>query len=195
MEVQQLHARQRYTDAMERLREAEALKPENAVVFNARGSIYTGMRDFDKAREWFKKSEALSPTAFEPKFNLTELDYVQGNYEVAGAGFSKLLADHPKLPLQVRHLTQFKVLVCSLKRDKIVEAEAMMKNFTFMDDTAAYYFAKAAFAYQKDDKALATEWVTKATKIFKPVEIAPYMDSLMEARWLPSLAVPNDPKK
>lgn len=194
-ECQQLSFQQRFFEALDRLHQAEKLKPDHATVHNVRGSVYTGMRDFEKARESFTKAQAINPAAFEPRFNLTELDYVTGDYAKAEAGFTKLLAEFPKLPLEVRHLTQFKVLVCQLKQKKIAEAESGMKAFTFMDDTAAYYYAKAAIAFQKGDKGEATEWVTKAQKIFKPVENAPYLDTLMEARWIASLTVPDDPKK
>lgn len=194
-EAQQLSFAQRFFEALDRLHQAEKLKPDHPTVHNVRGSVHTGMRDFEKARESFTKAQALNPAAFEPKFNLTELDYVTGDYAKAEAGFTKLLSEFPKLPLEVRHLTQFKVLVCQLKQKKIAEAETGMKSFTFMDDTAAYYYCKAAFSFQKGDKADATEWVAKAQRIFKQVENAPYLDSLMEARWIASLTVPDDPKK
>lgn len=194
-EIQQLHARQKFFEALEKLHQAEELRPNDPIVSNVRGSIYTGMRDFEKAREAFVKAGALNPTAFEPRFNLTELDYVTGSHKEAEAGFTKLLADFPKLQLEVRHLTQFKILVCQLKQDKVADAEKSMKAFTFMDDTAAYYFAKAAFAFHKGDKAEAADWVAKAQKIFKEIQTVPYLDTLMEARWIPSLTVPDDPKK
>ena len=194
-EAQQLSFQQRFFEALDRLHQAEKLKPDHPTVHNVRGSVHTGMRDFEKARESFTKAQALNPAAFEPKFNLTELDYVTGDYAKAEAGFTKLLTEFPKLPLEVRHLTQFKVLVCQLKQQKVAEAEAGMKGFTFMDDTAAYYYAKAAFCFQKGEKGEASDWVTKAQKIFKPIENAPYLDSLMEARWIASLTVPDDPKK
>lgn len=191
MEAQQLHARQRLGEAMEKINEADALEPDNAMVNNVRGSLYTAMRDFDKAREAFKKSEAKSPGAFEPKFNLTELNYVQGKYADAEAGFAKLLTDYPKIRVEVRHLTQFKMMVCQLKQNKFAEAEAVMKSFTFMDDTPAYYFAQSALFYQKDNKPEAQEWVAKATKIFKSPENVPYLDTMMEAHWIPSMSVPD----
>lgn len=195
VEVQQLHGRGRHFEALQKLNDAESLFPDSPIVHNMRGSVHTGMRAFDKARECFEQSAKLSPDAFEPKFNLTELDYVQGRYAEAEKSFARLLADYPKLPLQVRHLTQFKLLVCRLKMDDAPGAEVMLKNFTFMDDTAAYYYSKAAFAFQKNDKSQAANWLAKADKIFKPIEKAPYLDTLMEARWVESVGVPAEPGK
>ena len=191
-EVQQLHSRQRYTEAMQKLNEADILAPDNAMLANVRGSIYTNMRDFTKARESFIKAQTLSPAAFEPQFNLTELIYVEQKYPEAEAAFTKLLTDFPKLREEVRHLTRFKIIICQLKQNKADEATKGMAAFTSMDDTPAYFFCKAAAAFQKDDKADAQSWIAKAQKIFKPQLNAVYLDTLMEARWLPSLAVPDE---
>jgi tetratricopeptide (TPR) repeat protein len=191
-EVQQLHSRQRYAEAMLKLNEADTIAPNNAMLANVRGSIYTNMRDFAKAKESFLKAQTLSPVAFEPRFNLTELLYVEQKYPEAEAAFTKLLADFPKLREDVRHLTRFKIIICQLKQNKTEDAIKGTAAFTSMDDTPAYFFCKAAFAFQKDDKADAQSWIAKAQKIFKPQQNAVYLDSLMEARWLQSLAVPDE---
>ena len=67
--------------------------------------------------------------------------------------------------------------------------------FTFMDDTPAYYFAKAALAFvqKKDDEA--KEWLEKANVIFKSADNATYLDSLMETRHIPNIMfAPSEPK-
>ncbi|WP_075087964.1 hypothetical protein [Verrucomicrobium spinosum] len=188
-EAQGLHATQKNFDALQKLDEAELLQPSSPLIPNVRGSIFTAMRDIPKARENFEKARSLSPEAFEPKFNLVELDYVEGKYPEAEAGFSKLLTDYPKLKLEVRHLSQFKVLVCRLKQGDVSGAQEIAKNFTFMDDTPAYYYSKAAFAYQEGKKGEGNEWLGRAAGIYKQPILVPYIDSLMEAKWVESLGV------
>ncbi len=195
MDVQRLQAEGKNANALEKLNLAEELQPQSPIIPNARGSIYTAMRNFDKARECFNKAKEQSPDSFEPKFNLTELNYVQGKYADAEASFSKLLTDFPKIRQEVRHLIQFKVLVCQLKQDKVSEAETTKKAFTFMDDTPAYYFTQAAFAFQKNNKPDAQEWLTKAGTIFKLPDNAAYLDTLMEAHWIDSISVPESVSK
>ncbi len=190
IEANNLNIKKRYAEALEHLAEAEALKQDEALVHNMRGSIQTGLRDLVKARESFNKALELKPSSFEPKFNLAELDYIEARYQEAGTAFQQLLKDFPKLPLQARHLTTFKVLVCQLKQNLMEEAAATAKSFTFMDDTPAYYYGKAAFAFQKDNRQEAQEWLDKAERIFKTEDVAPYIDSLLEARWLDHVAVP-----
>lgn len=195
MDVQRLQSEGKHSEALEKLHLAEELQPQSPIIPNARGSIYTAMRNFDKAREYFTKAREQSPDSFEPKFNLTELDYVQGKYKEAEMGFTQLLNDNPKIRMPVRHLIQFKVLVCQLKQDKILEAETTMKAFTFMDDTPAYYYAKSAFAFQKNNKTEAHEWLKKGGTIFKIQDNSPYLDTLMEAHWIESISVPESVNK
>ena len=190
-EVQQLQGKHRFYDALQKLTDAEAIAPKNPMIFNIRGSILTGMRDFEKAKVEFEKAHELTPDSFEPEFNLAELFYVDEKYDKAEEAFAKLIEKHIKLREDVRHLTIFKIIVCELKQNKLAEAEKNAKTFTFMDDTPAYYFTKAAFAFQKNDSRGASEWLEKAGTIFKQGQNPVYVDSLMEAKWIPSLTVPE----
>ncbi|MBX7210697.1 MAG: hypothetical protein K1X78_20490 [Verrucomicrobiaceae bacterium] len=189
-EAQDLQGRHRYFDALAKLDQAEKLTPEDPNIFNTRGAIYLvpAVRDFDKAQEQFEKAQVLAPTALAPKFNLAELFFVKQKFAESEAGFAALLKDFPKLQIGVRHLVVFKVLISQAEQGKIDAANATLKtHFTFMDDTPAYYFAKAsiAFAQKKEDDA--KEWIEKAKVIFKPVDNSPYLDSLMETRHIPNI--------
>ena len=195
-EARELMSKQRPSEALAKLDEAEKFAPSSAVVWNMRGSVYTAapMRDFAKARECFEKAEKITPESFEPKFNLAELLYVQQKYDEAEKALSKIAETFIKLREDVRHLVQFKILVCQLKLGKLEEAEKTRKTFTFMDDTPAYYFATAAFCFHRNDLAEARVWIGKAERLFKLPANAVYLDSLMEARWLPQISVPEQGK-
>lgn len=189
-EAQDLQSRHRYFDALAKLDEAEKLTPEDPNIFNIRGAIYLvpAVRDFEKAQEQFVKSQALAPDALAPKFNLAELLFVKHSFAEAEPAFAALLKEFVKLPMNIRHLVAFKLLSCQAEQKKISDAEKTLKaHFTFMDDTPAYYFAKAevAFAQKKDDEA--KDWLTKANTIFKPADNSAYLDSLMELRHVPNI--------
>ncbi|HSI62364.1 MAG TPA: hypothetical protein VLE43_04575 [Candidatus Saccharimonadia bacterium] len=193
-DVRDLHTKQQYAEALKRLEEAETLRQDNAMVNNIRGSIYTMMRDYAKARESFEASSKLKPDAYEPRFNLVELDFVEGKYQAAEAGFSGLLREFPKLQAGPRQLAQLKIVVCQLKQDKTEEAAASAKAFAFPDNSPAHYCSQAAFAFQQKDTAAALEWMNKAGKIFQRGEMVPYVDALVEAKWI-QVAASNQPKK
>jgi len=197
-EAQELQGRQRYVDALAKLDEAEELAPNLPDIYNMRGSIYLApsLRDYTKAGEMFDKAEAMQPGQLAPRFNKAELLFVQHDWAAAGAAFHKILNDFPKTPMPVRHLIIFKRLICEVKQDQLDIAEKTLKDtFTFMDDTPAYYYSKAAIAFQKKDEAAAKDWLSRAEGIFKPVEISAYMDSFMEVRWLPNIGLPPMEKK
>lgn len=192
-EIQELQQRHRYVDALAKLDELEAESPDLVDIYNMRGSIYLtpALRDFAKATEMFDKAEKMQPGSLPPRFNKAELLFVKHDWAGARAAFQKLLEDFPKLPLQVRHLVLYKRLVCEVKQDQIDAANKTLKDhFTFMDDTPAYYMGHAAIAFQQKKESEAKDWIKRADGIFKTSENSPYMDTLMEARWVPNIGLP-----
>lgn len=191
-EVQTLQMRKRFMDALEKLDEAEKLQPDKAQVHNLRGAIYLSsqMRNFEKARAEFLRAQEIEPEAMPPRFNLAEEDYVQGHFAESEKAFAEVLAKFPKIPANVRHMVIFKQIVCMAKQDKMEEAAKLMNdNFTFMDDTPAYYFCKAVLALQKKDEKTGNGWLTKAQLIFKKTDTSAYLDTLIEGHYIDSIGV------
>lgn len=193
-EAQSLQGRKRYIDALFKLDDAEKLAPERAEIYNIRGAIYLAamLRDAKIAREQFTKARELQPTEMPPYFNLGEVDFVQQNWPDAQATFEDVLRRFPKLPLHVHHLVLFKILVSMAQQDKLADAEKLLvEHFTFLDDTPAYYFAKAVLAKRRNAERDCNDWLTKAQIIFKPNATSSYLDTLMESHIVDSLSVPN----
>lgn len=196
-EIQELQVKQRYVEATNLLDEIEARYPDRPELLNIRGALYLtpALRDFAKAEEMFDKALKLAPNEFPLHFNKAELLFVKHEWAAASKAFQKLLDDNPKLPLAYRHMVLFKRLVCEVKQDQLPVAEkTLADNFTFMDDSPAYYFSKAALSFHKKEEAAAQDWVKRATSIFKPAENSAYIDTLMEVRWMPNIALPEEPK-
>jgi tetratricopeptide (TPR) repeat protein len=196
-DAQSLQGRKRYIDAFTKLDEAEKLDPKRPEIYNIRGAIHLALqvRDLDKAREQFIKARELSPDAMPPLFNLSEVEFVAQKWAAAEKGFQEVLTRFPKLAAGVRHLITFKVILSMVKQNKFAEAEKMAAdNFSFMDDTPAYYFSKAVIALQKDDKRNGNDWLAKAQIIFKQQDNSAYLDSLMESHYIDSLATGGEAK-
>jgi len=192
-EAYNLQTRKRFVDALSKLSEAEALDPKNPEVYNLRGSIYLGaqIRDIALARADFKKAKELSPDQVPPFFNLAETDFVAGDFAAAEAAFTALIEKFPRMPMSMRHLVHFKILVSMAKQQKLKEGEAYLaKHFGFLDDTPAYYFAKGVLAIENKRTAEGNEWMAKAQIIFKKPDNAPYLDSLMESQYIHSIDIP-----
>ncbi len=198
LQAQEFKNQGRFTDALAKLDEVEALAPELPHLANLRGTIYLAppLRDLDRAATLFDEAAARSPGEFSPRFHRAEVEFVRHDWAAAHARLQQLLTDFPKMPQPIRHMVLFKRLVCEVKLERLPEAEQTLKqSFTFMDDTPAYYYAQATLAYGRKDETKAKDWLARAGGIFKPAERSPYEDSLMEARWLPSLALPPVEKK
>jgi Flp pilus assembly protein TadD len=195
-EVQSLQARHQYVDALLKLEELEKTHPDSADLHNIRGSILLspGIRDFAAAETAFQKAESLQSGGLAPLFNLGEVSFVKHDWAEAKRRFEKVRDAFPAANLAVRHLIMFKLVMCELKLEQVAAAEAIIASqFTFMDDTPAYYLSKAAVAFQKKDEAAANEWVDKARAIFGENQTVSYVDSLMEARWVVNIGLPPAP--
>jgi Flp pilus assembly protein TadD len=191
-----LQARHQYVDALLKLEELEKTYPDSADLYNIRGSILLSpsIRDFAAAEKAFQKAESLQPGGLAPMFNLGEVFFVKHDWAEAKRRFEKVRDAFPAANLAVRHLVMFKLVLCELKLEQVAAAEAIIASqFTFMDDTPAYYLSKAAVAFQKKDEAAANEWVDKARAIFGENQTVSYVDSLMEARWVVNIGLPPAP--
>jgi hypothetical protein len=189
-----LQSRKRYLDALLKLDEAEKLTPANPELFNLRGSIYLSaqVRDIERARSEFNRSQELQPAALPPRFNLAELEFVAGNFLPAERAFRAILQKFDSLPQSMRHMIQFKILVCLVKQKKLAEAESELKaNFDFLDETPAYYFSKGVLALANGKEREGNEWLAKAQIIYKKPENLPYLDSLMETGYIHSVDIPT----
>ena len=184
----------RYLDALNKIDEAAALDPNNPEVYNQRGAIYLipQVRQIDQARANFTKARDLTPDKAPSMFNLAETEFVAGNFAAAEAAFADLVERFPRLPKSMRHLSHFKIIVSMAKQKKLGEAEShLAKHFTFLDDTPAYYFAKAVIAIENKRAIEGNEWMAKAQVIFmKPADKVPYLDALKESHYVFSIDIP-----
>ncbi len=201
LEARDMRIQQRYTDALNKLDEAEKLNPNAADIYALRGDIYLAprRRDFDLALPQFEKAAQLMPESPLPKFNLAEFHFVKHDFDTALKRFSQMITDYPKLPMAIRHLIHYKRALCELKLGHRPAADQIIAdNFTFMDDTPAYYFCKSAIAFDTGDTDKGNEWIKRAVAVFKAQKCEPYYDAFKELRWVPDLdfGMPQDaPKK
>ncbi|MBE2287174.1 MAG: tetratricopeptide repeat protein [Prosthecobacter sp.] len=201
LEARKMRLEHRYSEALEKLDEAEKLAPNLADIYALRGDIYLAprRRDFDLALPQFQKAAELEPQSPLPRFNLAEYFFVKHEFDAALQAFTKITADFPKLPMIIRHLVHYKRALCELKLGHRPAAEQIVAdNFTFMDDTPAYYFSKAALAFDLGDAAKANEWVQRGVAVFKGPNCEPYYDAFKELRWVPDMDLnpsKDQPKK
>jgi len=201
----------RLQEGLQNLLEAERIAGELFVIHNLRGAAYTKMRDFVNARASFSAAIKLAPGNFVSKFNLAEIEYVEANYDQAEKSLTELitlqkdewtalennrnskkitedvyLATKYRLRSTMR-LIQLKILICHLKRDQLAKADKIMAEFGYLDETPAYYSAKAAYAFHADDKEEASTWLETIKRVYASNTTQIFFDALLKAGWLDSI--------
>jgi tetratricopeptide (TPR) repeat protein len=177
----------RIQEAFEKIIEAENITPDLFQLHNLKGAAYTKIRDFEKARVCFARALELNPNAFMTKFNITELDFVEHKFADAEKNFQKLLDEAPNMNIGTRRLIEFKILITLLSQDKDEEAQAVQDTFNYLEDTPAYYFGNAAFAFDAEDEDEARGWIRSAERIYTQQQVSVYVDSFIEMGWIENL--------
>ena len=77
--------------SLQKLEQAEALKPDQAEVINFRGAIYAETGRFEEAVKVYERALSLDPSSFWPAFNIGEVAFIQKKYGEARAQFAKTL--------------------------------------------------------------------------------------------------------
>ena len=179
-----------YDDALEKVRKAEVLRPDQPELVNFRGAIYAETGRYAEAVALYEKSLSIDENSFWPAFNICEVDFIQGRYADARAKFKKMLEKLPK-----NELLRFKVFLTYLleKDDKAAKAE--LDKFTFPANTAAFEFANAAWFYAHGDATKGKEWVDSGTRVFGLSRTEFTYQTLADLKWVPLPRPTPNPSK
>lgn len=179
-----------YDEALEKVRKAEVLKPDQPEIINFRGAIYAETGRYAEAVALYQKSLSIDGNSFWPAFNICEVDFIQGKYADARAKFKIMLEKLPK-----NELLRFKIFLTYLleKDDKAAKAE--LDKFTFPADTAAFEFANAAWYFAHGDAAKGQEWVDSGTRVFGLGRTEFTYQTLADLKWVPLPRPTPDPDK
>ena len=177
----------RLQEAFEKLIEAESMAPDLFAIHNLKGAAYTKMRDFKSARTSFERALKIAPEAFMARFNLLELNFVEGHWEAAEKGFQGLISETKEMNAATKGLIEFKIYITRLKQNDLDGADALLRTFNYLSDSPEYYYANAAKHFHAEEKEEAHKWMRSAEKIYKKRQQEIFLDSLIEVGWLDNL--------
>jgi len=154
-EAQKLFSEKRLFDAIQIVDELDKAFPNHPGAMSLRAGCYVEMRAFDKALPIFEQVLEFSPDSTNIIFNIAELNFVMRNWETAHEQFTKLIELLPENAKGLKHLSEFKLLLCKLKMNQVEEAKAMTDLYDEWDDTPFYHYSRAALLYHdnKDEEA------------------------------------------
>ena len=194
--AQELFGEERIFEAVDELREAKSIFDMSPDVDTLLGACQVEFRAFDQAMEHFRDANDSSPNTPNVIFNMGEVYFVTDRWEQAAAQFDRVIelinempapknAIEAAAPKQLDRLSNFKLLICHLKMEKMEEAKKLAARYDENDDSPYHYYAAAVMALHEDDQLLATQEMARATRIFQdPRILSPFKDSLMESGYL-----------
>jgi tetratricopeptide (TPR) repeat protein len=175
------YAVRQFAVALEKLDQAEQIHPDISDTWNMRGAIYAEQHAFEKAEDAFEKAAQLNPGDFWAAYNIAQLLLMEKKYAAAATAFQKL-----EVYRGHEELVQFKIIFADLLAGNPDGAKPVLDAMKFPSDTAAYYFAHAAWAYAGKDEKEGSYWTHAGVKVFGPAPSIPFYDALAGAGWVPA---------
>lgn len=161
------------------LDEADRFVPDTPAVLNARGAIAIERKQFDDGIKYCTQALEKDPQFFLARFNLGEIPFLQKHYAEARTFYQQVLASQPS-----NELVQFRIFLTYLLENNEASAKAALDRVKFPGDTAAYYYAHAAWDYTHGDKRGASDWVNNGDWIFGKENNVYLADPFYDLGWL-----------
>ena len=174
-----------YAQALGLLTQSDQLKPDQPDGWNLRGMIYLRQKSYDQAQSAFSRAVALDPDLWAARFNLAEVAFQRKDYARARAGFEHLLSqtDHFK-DKNKWELVQYKAVICCVLMGDRPSAEKKLAKLPEKGGaTPAFFFARAALAFQSKNPAQAQQSLAAAQAAFPAAINDLFADSLEQAGW------------
>jgi tetratricopeptide (TPR) repeat protein len=161
------------------LDKADVILPPSPLTLNTRGAIFIEEKNFEKGAYYCQEALKLEPKYYTARFNLAEIQLVQGNYAEARKLFEKFVRENPK-----DELARFRVFLTFLLEKSYNDARRAIDQIPFPGDTPAYYYANAAWEFAHESPEEAKKWLGRAEWTFGPEKSALFADSLYEIGWM-----------
>lgn len=161
------------------LDKADAIVPPTALTLNTRGAMLIEEKDYEKGAFYLNEALKLEPKYYTARFNLAEIQLVQGNYAEARKMFEKFIRENPK-----DELARFRVFLTFLLEKNYNDARRAIDQIPFPGDTPAYYYANAAWEFAHESPEEAKKWLGRADWTFGPDKSALFAESLYELGWM-----------
>jgi len=158
---------------------ADKMIPPTPMTLNTRGAMLIEEKKFEEGARFCQEALKIDPKFYPARFNLAEIQLVQGNYAEARKLFEKFLRENQK-----DELARFRVFLTFLLEKNYDDARRTIEQIPFPGDTPAYYYANASWEFAHDSAEEARKWLGRADWTFGPEKCALFADSLYEIGWL-----------
>jgi tetratricopeptide (TPR) repeat protein len=162
----------------------EAAAQPSAQSLDLRGCIFMEQKKLDEALAAFRAAHAADPALFAPRLHIGDALLRQQKWEEARVAYdavmreTNILISHEKL--------RFGVLMTHLGAGDKAGGQPAFERVTFPTETAAYYYAQAAWAFANGNKRDGEKWMRTAADIFDAKATAWFARPLYELGWIKS---------
>ena len=172
------------------LDKADKIHPPTPVTLNTRGAIEIEQKNFEEGARYCQEALKLDPKFYPARFNLAEIQLVQGHYPEARKMFEKFVRENSR-----DELARFRIFLTFLLEKNYDDARRAIDLIPFPGDTPAYYYANASWDFAHERATEAHKWLGRADWTFGPDKCATFADSLYEIGWIKRPAPKSaDPK-
>jgi len=171
---------QDYERAIDILRSLNVAGQDKAYVLNLQGAAYTKLKNFDRARESFEYALVHAPEFFPPRFNLAEIEFLQGEYKKALEKFQQLAQS-----AGVSDLLIFKIFLSHLMDGDTITARRLLDRMPRPGTTPVWYYSAAAWEFKKGNKRSGRNYVRIARELYpEEKDRQLYEETLRDLKWL-----------
>lgn len=164
------------------LEAADQRRPPSALRRDLRGWIYLEQKKFEEATRAFQAAQEADPALFLPRLHLGDVLLRQGKWAEARAHYETLIKETKILMANER--LRFAIFMTYLGAKDDAQAQEALQRITFPTETAAYYYAQAAWAYSRGSKRAGAKWIRTAEDIFDATKTAWFARPLYELGWI-----------
>ncbi len=181
-----------YGEALKKLDAIDARQPDVAAAKNLRGVALMRMGEYGPAEKALQKARELDPNLWEARFNLAEVPFLRKSWAEARDRFQALAEESSdEVEGATADIIQFKILLTYLLQNKEKNATLILDGLKASSASPAYYYAKAAFAFEEKDETGARINLRAAEKAYSPRLNKLFAESFYEVGWV---AKPDDAK-
>ncbi len=180
-----------FTGALVAADKADKLMPPTVWTINVRGAVAIERRQFKEGEAYCVEALQKDAQFFPALFNLCEIPFLKGRYAEARAMWEKLLAGYPAQRNSIvrdgtPELLIYRIFLCYLLDRDLNKAKAWLDRLPFPSDTAAYYYAHAAWEKANGHEDQWKYWLRQAEFIWPAAKRTNFTDVLMQIGWIKS---------
>jgi serine/threonine protein kinase/tetratricopeptide (TPR) repeat protein/ketosteroid isomerase-like protein len=174
--------------------QADRIEPNQPLILNLIGLIFSSQQAFDKAEESFARSVTVDPDFREGEYNLSSTAFKKKDYARARKRFEHLASSiTPRPNDKLEQLLRYRIYLSRLLEGSFEAAQNLMQQMQLDADTPAFYYAHAAWEFRRGDAAIASQWLDSARVQYPPELNLVFAEALSDVGWLKTNEVRSSP--